>query len=83
MSSSVAGLIGSLTLIGGLMGFLLFGVLSDMMGRKRLMIICLTGFSIFTVLCGFAVGVVDFAIYRFTAGIALGGVTLDCRVINL
>ena len=74
MSSSVAGLIGSLTLIGGLVGNLLFGVLSDMMGRKRLIIICLTGFSIFTVLCGFAVGVVDFAIYRFTAGIALGGV---------
>lgn len=74
MSSSVAGLIGSLTLIGGLVGNLLFGVAADMMGRKKSIIICLAGFSVFTFLCGFAIGVVDFAIYRFIAGIALGGV---------
>ena len=74
MSSSMAGLIGSLTLIGGLIGNLLFGVVADMMGRKKSIIICLAGFSIFTVLCGFAVGAIDFAIYRFIAGIALGGI---------
>ena len=70
----LGGFIGSLTLIGGLMGNLLFGVVADMMGRKKSIIICLAGFSIFTVLCGFAVGAIDFAIYRFIAGISLGGV---------
>lgn len=74
MSSSTAGLIGSLTLIGGLIGNLVFGVVADLMGRKKSIIACLTGFSIFTVLCGFAVGPIDFAIYRFLAGIGLGGI---------
>lgn len=74
MSSSVAGLIGSLTLIGGLIGNLVFGIVADVMGRKKSIIICLAGFSIFTMMCGFAFGVIDFAIYRFIAGIALGGI---------
>ncbi|RKJ62921.1 MFS transporter, partial [Butyricicoccus sp. 1XD8-22] len=71
---SVAGLIGSLTLIGGLIGNLVFGIVADVMGRKKSIIICLVGFSIFTMMCGFAFGIIDFAIYRFIAGIALGGV---------
>lgn len=74
MSTSMAGMIGSLTLIGGLIGNLVFGIIADVMGRKKSIVICLAGFSIFTVLCGFAVGVIDFMIYRFLAGIALGGV---------
>ncbi|WP_085991207.1 MFS transporter [Oceanobacillus senegalensis] len=74
ISSSTAGFIGSLTLIGSLIGNLIFSIFSDKFGRKITIITCVISFSFFTMLCGIAFGPVDFAIYRFIAGLALGGV---------
>ncbi|SFD43148.1 MFS transporter, AAHS family, benzoate transport protein [Lentibacillus persicus] len=74
ITASTAGFIGSLTLVGGLLGNLIFGILGDKVGRKKTIISCVFSFSFFTVLCGFALGPVDFAVYRFIAGLALGGV---------
>lgn len=74
MAPSTAGFIGSLTLVGTLIGNLLFGILADKIGRKKTIIICVFIFSFFTVLCGFSMGPTDFAMYRFIAGLALGGV---------
>ncbi|MGE7591253.1 MFS transporter [Peribacillus sp. NPDC101480] len=43
------------------------------MGRKKMIISCVALFGTFTLLTGYAQGPVDFAIYRFAAGLGLGG----------
>ncbi len=73
VSSSVAGYIGSLTLFGSLIGCLVCGTLGDILGRKKVIIIGFIIFNLFTLLAGFARGPLDFAIYRFIAGLGLGG----------
>ncbi|MGE7604550.1 MFS transporter [Peribacillus sp. NPDC097675] len=71
---SILGLIGSLTLVGGLIGSLVCGVVADKVGRKKVIITCVALFGTFTLLTGLAKGPVDFAIYRFLAGLGLGGI---------
>ena len=71
---SVLGLIGSLTLVGGLIGSLVCGIVADKVGRKKVIITCVAFFGSFTLLTGLAKGPVDFAIYRFLAGLGLGGI---------
>lgn len=71
-SPSILGLIGSLTLVGGLIGSLICGIAADKIGRKKVIIGCVALFGAFTLLTGLAQGPVDFAIYRFLAGIGLG-----------
>ncbi|MCQ6279514.1 aromatic acid/H+ symport family MFS transporter [Bacillus sp. EB600] len=73
ITASTAGFIGSLTLFGSLIGCLVCGVLADLFGRKKVVLACFTLFGIFTLLTGFAQGPTDFAIYRFIAGLGLGG----------
>ena len=73
LTSSMAGFIGSLTLFGSLIGCLVCGILADKWGRKKVIINCFTLFVFFTFLTGFAQGPTDFAIYRFIAGLGLGG----------
>lgn len=68
------GAIGSYTLIGMMVGALIFGPLADKIGRKKVIIICVTVFSTFTLLAGFSQGPTSFSVYRFLAGIGLGGV---------
>ncbi len=74
LKPSVAGFIGSLTLIGSLLGALICGIWADKIGRKKVIIYCVTLFGVFTLLTGFATGPAEFAIYRFIAGLGLGGV---------
>ncbi|MCM3186398.1 MFS transporter [Priestia megaterium] len=74
ISPSILGLIGSLTLVGGLIGSLICGISADKVGRKKVIIYCVAIFGFFTLLTGFAKGPVDFAIYRFIAGLGLGGI---------
>ena len=69
-----AGAIGSYALIGMMIGALIFGPLADKIGRKKVIIICILVFSIFTFLAGFSKGPISFSILRFLAGIGLGGV---------
>lgn len=68
------GAIGSYALIGMMVGALIFGPLADKIGRKKVIIICVTIFSIFTFLAGFSQGPTSFSVLRFLAGIGLGGV---------
>ena len=74
LQPSTIGMIGSLALFGGLIGAPLSGMLADKLGRKNLIIANVILFSIFTLLTGFATGPVQFAIFRFIAGLGLGGV---------
>jgi len=74
MGPAEAGLLASIGHIGAVAGALLFGVAADAIGRKRMMLIGVSIFTIFTAACGLAQGFVDFAIYRFIAGFGLAGI---------
>ena len=74
LKPSVIGYISSLTLFGGLIGAPVCGILADKIGRKKIIITCVALFGLFTLLSGLANGPVEFAVYRFIAGLGLGGV---------
>ena len=67
------GVIGSYAIIGMLIGALLAGTVTDIIGRRKALLICVTWFSIFTALCGVAPSPELFSLFRFLAGIGLGG----------
>ncbi|MFV1944005.1 aromatic acid/H+ symport family MFS transporter [Pseudomonas luteola] len=69
-----AGSLGSYALFGMMFGALIFGPLSDRIGRKRSIMTCVILFSGFTVLNGFARNPLEFGICRFIAGLGIGGV---------
>jgi AAHS family benzoate transporter-like MFS transporter len=74
LSSVEAGAMGSYGLFGMMFGAILLGILADTIGRKKVIILSLFLFSIFTVLCGFANDPTLFSYFRFFAGLGLGGI---------
>jgi MFS family permease len=68
-----AGYATSIFLIGWGAGGLLFGVLGDLMGRARSMVVTILLYSLFTGLSALSVGFWDFAFYRFLTGLGVGG----------
>ena len=74
-----AGFIGSIALFGMMFGALIFGTIADKLehlgvSRKKVIITCIVFFSLFTVLCGFSKTITEFSIFRFLAGVGIGGV---------
>ena len=61
------------TLIGAVIGGIGFGMLSDRLGRVRVLTWTIVVFAVFTGLCAFARGYWDLLIYRGIAGVGLGG----------
>ncbi|HWQ75874.1 MAG TPA: MFS transporter, partial [Syntrophomonas sp.] len=74
MTTTAAGLLGSISLIGLGIGGVFGGWLADRIGRARLMRICLAYFSIFTFLIAFTHNFTQFAIVRFTGALGLGAI---------
>ena len=74
MGPAEAGILASIGHIGAVGGAILFGVAADAIGRKRMLLIGITVFTVFTAACGLSQGYMDFAIYRFIAGIGLAGI---------
>lgn len=74
ISPVTAGAIGSYTAAGTAIGAVVFGLLADKIGRKKVIMICTIMFSLFTALSTFAGGPVLFTIMRVIAGLGLGGV---------
>jgi len=61
------------TLIGAVVGGIVFGMLSDYYGRVRILTWTILLFAIFTGLCALARGYTDLLVYRTIAGLGLGG----------
>lgn len=74
LSPVQAGALGSYGLFGVMIGALVFGPLADKIGRKKVILITILFFSLFTALCGFAANPTFFAVCRFIAGLGLGGI---------
>ncbi|MBB5153637.1 MFS transporter [Saccharopolyspora phatthalungensis] len=69
-----ASLLGSLTPIGMLVGAISVGVLTDLVGRRRLILASVTLFSLAMLVSGLASGVPLFAAGRIFVGLGVGGV---------
>ncbi|ENW96386.1 MAG: MFS transporter [Acinetobacter sp.] len=74
LTSVQAGMLASTALCGMMFGAMLFGALADKIGRKNVILICVTLFSGFTFLGAFASNPFEFGILRFLAGLGIGGV---------
>ncbi len=61
------------TLVGAVVGGVVFGMLSDRLGRVRVLTWTIVLFAVFTGLCALAQGYWDLLAYRTIAGIGLGG----------
>lgn len=73
MSKSTAGLLNTLTLIASAIGSLIFGLLADRMGRRRMLSLSILTYSVFTFACGFSVSITMLAVFRFLLGLGMGG----------
>eukprot|EP01030_Chromulinospumella_sphaerica_P027353 gene27353-27609_t len=69
-----AGLLGSCALLGMMVGAMFFGQLSDRIGRRKTITMCVVLFSGITAINGFARTPEEFAFFRFLAGMGIGGV---------
>jgi MFS family permease len=61
------------TLIGAVIGGIVFGMLSDRLGRVRVLTWTIVIFAVFTGACALAQGYWDLLLYRTLAGVGLGG----------
>jgi benzoate transport len=61
------------TLVGAVLGGLIFGMLSDRLGRVRVLTWTIVLFAVFTGMCALAQGYWDLLAYRAIAGFGLGG----------
>jgi len=73
LSSSQSGSLVTWTLIGAVLGGVIFGPISDRFGRIRVLTFTILMFSLFTGLCAVAQGYWDLLTYRTLAGVGLGG----------
>ena len=74
MTAVQAGMLASTALAGMMFGAMSFGMLADKIGRKKVILICVTLFSVFTFLGAFSSNPIEFGALRFIAGLGIGGV---------
>ena len=73
MSTSIAGLIASATLVAAAAGGVAFGVVADRFGRTRALMASVFIYSVFTAACGAAQSVLQLAVFRMLLGVGMGG----------
>ncbi|NMC19651.1 MAG: MFS transporter [Thermogutta sp.] len=71
--NQAAGWATAVMLIGWATGGIIFGMMGDRWGRAKTMILTILLYSLFTGLSAFSVGLADFLLYRFLAGLGIGG----------
>ncbi|NML28867.1 MFS transporter [Zoogloea dura] len=69
-----AGFMASSALFGMMFGAIFLGTLSDRIGRRRVIALCILLFSVFTAAAGLTNDPVVFSALRFLAGLGIGGV---------
>ncbi|MEU0407470.1 aromatic acid/H+ symport family MFS transporter [Streptomyces griseorubiginosus] len=73
LTADQAGDLGSYATFGMLVGALTAGTIADRVGRKKLMVACVTLFSLASGLCAISESVAVFGLGRTLAGVGLGG----------
>ena len=73
LTKTQAGALGSITLLGGAAGGLLFGHVADRFGRTRALMASVLIYSIFTAACGLSQNLWQFAVFRALLGLGMGG----------
>jgi MFS family permease len=73
LSNEQATAAGTAYIVGACLGALIFGYLTDKLGRKKLFLITLTWYLVSTVLTAFAWDFWSYAFFRFLAGAGIGG----------
>jgi MFS family permease len=73
LTKTQAGALGSITLLGGAAGGLIFGHIADRFGRTRAMIASVLLYSVFTAACGLSQNLWQFALFRALLGLGMGG----------
>ncbi|MGV9859060.1 MFS transporter [Gordonia sp. NPDC003425] len=73
MSSAQVGAMGTVYLVGQIVGALFFGWMSDKYGRRKIFIWTLVLYLVGTAVSGLAASIWFFAIFRFICGLGIGG----------
>src|SRR5579871_3006253 len=73
MSKTVAGSLGTLTLLASGIGGLLFGFLADRIGRKQALMASILTYSVCSFASGLAQSIAVLAVARFVLGLGMGG----------
>jgi MFS family permease len=73
LSESEVGFLGSAYLAGAVLGALIFGYLTDRLGRKTLFTVTLAVYLVGTLLSAFSWNLWSFALFRFITGAGIGG----------
>ncbi len=74
VTASTAGFMASSALFGMMFGAIGLGALSDKIGRRWTISICVLLFSVFTAAAGLTTEPISFSVMRFIAGLGIGGV---------
>lgn len=83
LSPAAAGAIGSYALMGMLVGALVIGTLTDIVGRRKLVIACQAWFSLAMAFAAVAPSPEVLGVARFLAGLGLGGVMPTITALTL
>ena len=73
ITTTVAGFLGSLTLLASGFGGILFGLIADRYGRRRALMSSIIIYSVFTAACGLAQSVWQLGVFRLLLGLGMGG----------
>jgi MFS family permease len=73
LTATAAGVLGSVTLVAGAAGGLVFGWIADRYGRTRALMLSVIVYSVFTAACGFAQDFWQFVAFRVLLGFGMGG----------
>ncbi|HEX4683267.1 MAG TPA: MFS transporter [Gemmatimonadaceae bacterium] len=74
LTKTQAGALGSITLLGGAAGGLIFGHIADRFGRTKALMGAILIYSVFTGACGLSQTLWQFAVLRALLGLGMGGV---------
>jgi len=73
LTPASASVVTTVGLVGMMIGAMAVGAVTDVIGRRKALMLSVAGFSVLTLLCAAAPSVFWFGLLRFLAGLGLGG----------